>query len=425
MSADGVSGSRGVPFAVIGDGAGRSGRPFPTATRHLALAIFMMAGSVCWAARPNGMDVSHWQGEITPSEWQQAYNSGRVFCFTKATQGNYFTDGEFFDNMEEGSAAGILMGCYHFADPVYVSATAEADYFVSVAGPYLTEGYLRPVLDLEWGSSLGKTALSNWVNTFLDRVEQLTGIEPLIYTNSNFATNYLNTSVSDRDLWIAQWYPSDPQTDEPNIGVFHSWAFWQWTDSCSIPGIGSSVDCDVFNGTMEELQGFLIGGPPVPPTVTTHPSNQIVDKGQTASFSVSADGSDPLSYQWLKNGSNLVNGGNISGATTATLQISNCWNGDEGGYRCSVSNDYGSVLSNPATLTVISPPPDLDEDGDVDMVDFGLFQVCLTGLSVPVTDPDCYDARLDGDGDVDQNDVSIFLACMSGPNVAPDPACAE
>ena len=43
----------------------------------------------------------------------------------------------------------------------------------------------------------------------------------------------------------------------------------------------------------------------------------------TATLTVGAFGGTPLSYQWQKNGSPLSNGGNISGATTATLTISN------------------------------------------------------------------------------------------------------
>ena len=546
----------------------------------LFVAIVLMAGPTASGDRPDGCDVSHWQGDITPSEWTQAYNAGKVFCFTKATQGNYFTDGEFFENMNEGSAAGILMGCYHFADPEYITATAAANYFVSVAGAYLTDGYLRPVLDLEWGYGLGATTLSNWVNTWMDRVEQLTGVEPMIYCNTNYAMNYLNSTVANRTLWIAQWYPSNPETDEPNIGVFNDWAFWQWTDSCSIPGIGSSVDCDVFNGTLAQLQDYVIGGGTQPPTITQHPSDQAAVEGGTAQFTVQASGTSPLSYRWQKDSVNLNNGGHYSGVTTTTLTVSNVDGSDEASYRCRVTNAYGNATSNAATLTVVVPgdecvqnagfedgftagagddwskyyhtgtvgfssstdshsgiysqeidlgsgdsieggvyqqfsavsgqqytisayiecdnmqvdggvgadptggtdpagggiswdytqsstwnqqsvtvtasgnlitvflnargrngtvrfddvspdcdavrePPDFDDDGDVDQVDFGYFQACLTGPAGPQTDPDCQLAKLDSDTDVDQNDFGIFQGCISGPDYPLNPTCVE
>ncbi|HXY00822.1 MAG TPA: immunoglobulin domain-containing protein, partial [Candidatus Limnocylindrales bacterium] len=52
--------------------------------------------------------------------------------------------------------------------------------------------------------------------------------------------------------------------------------------------------------------------PPVAPTITTQPQNQTVNFGQTATFSVVASGTPPLSYQWNKNG------GAISGATSSS-----------------------------------------------------------------------------------------------------------
>ncbi|MHC4796675.1 MAG: DUF4091 domain-containing protein, partial [Planctomycetota bacterium] len=71
------------------------------------------------------------------------------------------------------------------------------------------------------------------------------------------------------------------------------------------------------------------------------------------------------------------------------------------------------------------PPGDFDGDFDVDMEDFGHFQACLTGPAVPVTDPNCPDAKLDGDSDVDQDDYAIFQDCMTGTNVIGDPHCAD
>jgi len=63
-----------------------------------------------------------------------------------------------------------------------------------------------------------------------------------------------------------------------------------------------------------------------------------------------------------------------------------------------------------ATVT----PGDFDLDGDVDLEDFGRFQLCLSGLNVPQTDPACAKAHMDGDADVDQGDVDRFISCMSG-----------
>jgi len=66
---------------------------------------------------------------------------------------------------------------------------------------------------------------------------------------------------------------------------------------------------------------------------------------------------------------------------------------------------------------------DFDHDGDVDLGDFGHFQACISGLSVPQGNPDCQNANLDGDSDVDKADFGVFEACLSGPGVAAPAAC--
>jgi hypothetical protein len=75
--------------------------------------------------------------------------------------------------------------------------------------------------------------------------------------------------------------------------------------------------------------------------------------GQTASFSVNASGTGPLSYQWRKNTTNLVDGGNLSGARTNTLIIMSISASDAATYSVIVSNANGSVTSSNAVLTVI------------------------------------------------------------------------
>lgn len=82
------------------------------------------------------------------------------------------------------------------------------------------------------------------------------------------------------------------------------------------------------------------------PSITTQPSSQTVTTGSTVSFSVTASGTAPLSYQWQKGGAN------ISGATSATYSIAAVGAGDVGTYAVVVSNSAGSVTSNGATLTV-------------------------------------------------------------------------
>ncbi|MDM8004908.1 MAG: family 10 glycosylhydrolase [Phycisphaerae bacterium] len=96
----------------------------------------------------------------------------------------------------------------------------------------------------------------------------------------------------------------------------------------------------------------LVFGGGVPPTITQHPAAQNVCPGGTAMFTVAATGDTPLSYRWQKNQSDLSDGGQYSGATTATLTVSNAEAGDAANYRCVVTNAYGNATSNEASLTL-------------------------------------------------------------------------
>ena len=90
------------------------------------------------------------------------------------------------------------------------------------------------------------------------------------------------------------------------------------------------------------------------PAITGQPSNQTVCTGGTVSFTVTATGAG-LTYQWFNGATQLNNGGNISGATTATLTINPAGAGDaSSNYYCVVSGTCtpSPATSNNASLTV-------------------------------------------------------------------------
>ena len=82
------------------------------------------------------------------------------------------------------------------------------------------------------------------------------------------------------------------------------------------------------------------------PSIATQPSSSSGISGSAASFSVAASGTEPLSYQWRKDGAA------ISGATSSTYSISSTSTSDAGSYTVVVTNSAGSATSNAATLTV-------------------------------------------------------------------------
>ena len=118
-------------------------------------------------------------------------------------------------------------------------------------------------------------------------------------------------------------------------------------------GVGAASD-QAFTLTVTPAGAF--------PSFTTHPSSASVSIGQTSTFTVVATGSPVPTYQWQRQVAgggffNITDGGNYSGATTATLTIVNSSTGMSGDqFQCVASNTVNNALatatSNVATLTV-------------------------------------------------------------------------
>ena len=71
----------------------------------------------------------------------------------------------------------------------------------------------------------------------------------------------------------------------------------------------------------------------MPPSITTQPQSRTNLAGTTATFVVTADGTAPLSYQWLFNGTNLTDNGHIVGSQSNSLTISTVAVSDRGDYQ--------------------------------------------------------------------------------------------
>jgi len=113
---------------------------------------------------------------------------------------------------------------------------------------------------------------------------------------------------------------------------------------------GANFDVVVSNsaGTVTSAPATLTVNPaPVAPTITTQPTSQTVTAGQAATFSVTANGTAPLAYQWRQNGT-AISGATAAGYTTPATTTANT--GEQ--FTVVVSNSAGSVTSSAATLTV-------------------------------------------------------------------------
>src|SRR6185437_7336908 len=96
-----------------------------------------------------------------------------------------------------------------------------------------------------------------------------------------------------------------------------------------------------------------------PPQITAQPVSQNALTGGTTAFSVAVAGGWPLSFQWQRNGTNLVNAANVIGAEGRVLTLRGLSLADAGTYSVSITNSAGFVVSVLVTLSVQVAPPSL------------------------------------------------------------------
>jgi hypothetical protein len=139
------------------------------------------------------------------------------------------------------------------------------------------------------------------------------------------------------------------------------------------------------------------------PMITMQPTNQTLAVGSTATLAVTAVGTATLRYHWQVNGTNLVNGGSISGATTANLTIKNAQTNNSGNYTVIVTNFAGSVTSSNAVLTVAVSPVIVMQPTPTNQAmavgDTATFTVAAVGLA-----PLSYQWQMNGTNLVDGTD---------------------
>ena len=148
-----------------------------------------------------------------------------------------------------------------------------------------------------------------------------TGAQPLLYQWYHYGTNIIGATSSSLSIPNVQARDGGPYT----VSVANN-----YNTVFSQPAILTAV-------------GMI-------PVITTPPRNTSTICGDGASFSVAADGSTPLTYQWQ------FGGANIPGATQTSLTLNNVNLTQAGTYYVAVSNAFGGVVTG-AVLTVIVQPP--------------------------------------------------------------------
>jgi lysozyme len=256
-----VSGSQRINIGVQRTG-------MPAGTYESPVRVTCSTGSINVPAQMRvgmiqGIDVSRWQSSDQagdPLNWAAVRGTGFQFAYVKATEGLNITDPAMNVLVPGARSAGLLTGVYHICWPADNTAAAEAAYFLRVAGQYIAPGFLVPVLDIEPRYNIHGTAMVRWIDEWAGAVRVAKGANPVIYCSASVAADLhkADPTIDGRyRLWVAGYAPAA----QPNTGGWGSWAFWQYTDTGTVPGIeGHSVDLDWFNGNEQSLAQYVIGG---------------------------------------------------------------------------------------------------------------------------------------------------------------------
>lgn len=227
------------------------------------------------AARAKGIDVSVYQGYSV--NWNSVAGSGRTFAWARATEGHGYTDPTFHGNVANVKAAGVLIGAYHYCRPDLnfgpAGAALEAQHFWNAIRTHMTTNVcLMPACDIERYPNdtftYTKTTLSQWVNAWCSNVVALAAadgfaVKPFVYSYISYANTWLNTTVTNWPLWMANNYAGqDIENGGPSsLGPWSNWAFWQYGQA-TVPGVSGACDVNVFNGTLSGIGQYVIGGLP-------------------------------------------------------------------------------------------------------------------------------------------------------------------
>ena len=157
-------------------------------------------------------------------------------------------------------------------------------------------------------------------------------------------------------------------TNGNNIGTHTAGLFYAVTNYDLATGLGTPAGTNLINAL----------APPKVPYLAVPPFSQSVAYGATVTFGTIAEGSSPLSYQWLFNGTNLPATANVSGTTTNTLTLTVVTLASAGSYQLVVTNPYGAVTSSVAALTVTYPPSFTTEPTNQSVVAGGAVQFTAT-----------------------------------------------
>lgn len=197
-----------------------------------------------------GLDVSEYQGKISWSYVDTLEQKYPIhFVFIRATVGRDRKDFQFKRNWIGAKENKMIRGAYHYYRP-NENSIEQADLFIKTVT--LQKGDLPPVLDIErLPKNQSLDSLKKGLKRWLLRVENHYKVRPIIYTGERYYSDFLKEEFGEYLFWIANYnfYREKIEDD---------WLFWQFTEKATVPGINRTVDVNIYNGDLQQLQFITV-----------------------------------------------------------------------------------------------------------------------------------------------------------------------
>lgn len=200
----------------------------------------------CFATEyQKGLDISTWQGSIN---FEDVAKSGYTCLYIRAGEGENTVDERFFENIKGTQSQNLPYGCYYY---VTAKNSTESKTQAEAFGKLIEnlDYSLPPAMDFEEFSGISVEESNEIALVFLETLESLTKVTPVIYTDAYNVEQRWSDQLGDYPLWVAD-YAHLANPEDYKISDNSPWSHWsgyQYSDSGEVSGISGSVDCNLFH----------------------------------------------------------------------------------------------------------------------------------------------------------------------------------
>lgn len=212
----------------------------------LLIISIVVIQPICLAFEPselplyNGIDVSVWQGGNI--DYKEVKNYGIKIVYIRTSEGEDYIDPYYLRNYNNAKANELKVGFYHYLTAKTIEdAIKQADFFVGLLGNLQVD--CRLAMDFEQFEDLSIDEINKISLTFLERVEEKSKKEVIIYSDLYNARNVFSKELASKyPIWIAEYGVQSPS----NNGKWNEWVGFQYSNEGEVNGIGRRVDLDYF-----------------------------------------------------------------------------------------------------------------------------------------------------------------------------------